>query len=292
MHFSYGINRPHYEGNSAYLQVTSGCSHNRCTYCPFYKKCSFAVSPPAEIEEDVKEIPRHFYKPERVFLQSADAFAASYDLLMQTAEWIHRYVPSIKSIGGYARIDNFRDKSLQQIRDLRDAGYSVIYIGIESGDDEILRRVDKGYTAAEAREQLEKLTEARLPFVGNFLGGLGGAGYGLSHAQKTAALYDGMFVSMIDVYSLSLQQDTPLWRQKERGEFTEAGEMERLEELLEFIRCLKNETYFLSGHRSVPFQTRARLPEQKEQLIRGIRSFMDSTTETFLQEHRKRNPGL
>ena len=287
MHFTSGINRPPYEANSGFLQVTSGCSHASCAFCSYFKDTRFKKSPMEEIEADIKEIPEHFGAPERIFLQGADGFAADYDVLMKTAELIHRYVPSVKTIGGYARIDNFREKSVEQLRNMKAAGFADPYIGVESGDDVILKMVNKCYDAAFAREQMEKLTEAGMSFIANFLNGLGGAGYGLSHARKTAEIYENMDISMIEVSSLTLVPGTILYRRRERGEFAEAGEHERLEEMQEFIRCLKNKTVFLADHISVPFRAKANLPEDKEGLIRGIQKIMDNLPEERMQAHRQ-----
>lgn len=287
MHFTSGINRPPYEANSGFLQVTSGCSHASCAFCSYFKDTRFKKSPMEEIEADIKEIPEHFGAPERIFLQGADGFAADYDVLMKTAELIHRYVPSVKTIGGYARIDNFREKSVEQLRNMKAAGFADPYIGVESGDDVILKMVNKGYDAAFAREQMEKLTEAGMSFIANFLNGLGGAGYGLSHARKTAEIYENMDISMIEVSSLTLVPGTILYRRREKGEFAEAGEHERFEEMQEFIRCLKNKTVFLSEHISVPFRAKANLPEDKEGLIRGIQKIMDNLPEERMQAHRQ-----
>lgn len=251
MHFTTGINRPPYEAQSGFLQVTSGCSHKSCTFCGYFKECSFQFSPMSEIAEDVKEIPKYFGEPERIFLQSADAFAASYDTLMQTAYLIHKYLPSVKTIGGYARIDNFIDKTTDQLRKMKDIGYSDPYIGVESGDDIILKRVHKGYDAKTAREQLEKLTVAGMPIIANFLNGLGGKDYGLSHAQKTAELYDGINISMIEVSSLTLVPKTNLYYQMTKGKFIEAAEIERLQEMQEFLRKL---TIFIRSYFNAVFR--------------------------------------
>lgn len=290
MHFTSGINRPPFEANSGFLQVTSGCSHNRCDFCGYFKGVKFERSPLAEIEADIKEIPKYFGAPRRIFLQSADAFAASYDTLMKTAELLKKYVPSIETIGGYARIDNFIDKSIDELRNLRDVGFANPYIGVESGDDEILRRVHKGYDSKIAREQLEKLTAAGLPIITNFLNGLGGKNYGLSHAQKTAELYDGINISMIEVSSLTLVPKTPLYYQKLKNKFVESGEVERLKEMQEFLRCLTNETIFLSDHVSMPFFVRAELPKQREELIDGIEKIIDEVGEETLRRHRDAHP--
>ncbi len=290
MHFTSGINRPPFEANSGFLQVTSGCSHNRCDFCGYFKGVKFERSSLEEIEADIKEIPKYFGAPRRIFLQSADAFAASYDTLMKTAALIHKYVPSVETIGGYARIDNFIDKSVDELRKLRDVGFANPYIGVESGDDEILRRVHKGYDSKIAREQLEKLTAAGLPIITNFLNGLGGKNYGLSHAQKTAQLYDGINISMIEVSSLTLVSKTPLYYQKLKNKFEEACEVERLKEMQEFLRCLTNETIFLSDHVSMPFFVRAEFPKQRDELIAGIQKIIDDVGEETLRRHRDAHP--
>ena len=287
MHFTSCINRPPYEAASGFLQVTSGCSHASCAFCSYFKDTRFNKSPMEEIEADIKEIPDYFGAPERIFLQGADGFAADYDVLMKAAELIHKYVPSVKTIGGYARIDNFRNKTVEQLKNMKAAGFAEPYIGVESGDDNILKMVNKGYDAAFAREQMEKLTAAGMSFIANFLNGLGGACYGLAHTQKTAKIYEGMDISMIEVSSLTLVPKTILYRRREKGEFAEAGEHERLEEMQEFIRCLKNKTVFLSEHISVPFRAKANLPEDKEELINGIQKIMDNLPEEKMQAHRQ-----
>lgn len=188
MHFSGGINRPPYEKADGYLQTTEGCSHNHCLFCTYFKKQKFRKSTIEEIEADIKEIPQYFGTPKRIFLQGADGFAADYDMLMRTAELLRKYVPSVETIGGYARIDNFYNKTEEQLRNMASAGLSDPYIGVESGDDVVLKRINKGYTSAQAREQLEKIDASGLPFIVNFLNGAGGHGYGLANAQRTAEL--------------------------------------------------------------------------------------------------------
>lgn len=290
MHFTSGINRPPYEMRSGFLQVTSGCSHSKCAFCGYFKDTKFKKSPIEEIEEDIKQIPIYFGNPERIFLQGADGFAANYDILMKTAELIHKYVPSVKTIGGYARIDNFIDKTEEQLRNMKDIGYSDPYIGVESGDDNILKMVNKGYDAKTAREQMEKLTNAGMSMITNFLNGIGGKNYGLSHAQKTAEIYDSMNISMIEVSSLTLVPNTVLYRKAKKGEYQETQEIERLIEMREFIKNLTNKTIFLADHISVPFSAKSKLPDDKDELINGISEFIEKADENKLRLYRETHP--
>ncbi len=287
MHFSSGINRPPYETADGYLQTTQGCSHNRCLFCTYFKDTKFKKSSIAEIESDIKEMSKYFGAPKRIFLQGADGFAADYDVLMKTAELLHKYVPSVESIGGYARIDNFYDKTEDQLKNMAAVGYSNPYIGVESGDDVVLKRINKGYTAAQAREVLQKIDASGLPYIVNFLNGAGGHEYGLANARRTAELYDGLHPTMINTSMLTLVPGTPLYRATLKGAYVESTEMEKLLEIYEFVRCLTNDTIFMNEHASNLFHVQCRLPESKSDLLAYIKAFMDGNDENDLRRYRK-----
>ena len=173
---------------------------------------------------------------------------------------------------------------------MKNIGYFNPYIGVESGDDEILKKTCKGYDSKTVREQLEKLTSAGMSIITNFLNGLGGKNFGLNHAKKTAQLYKKIKISMIEVSSLTLVPGTNLFYQKKRGKFFEATEIERLKEMQEFLRDLTNETIFLSDHISMPFFVEAKLPKDKEILIEGIKKIILEVCEEKLRRHREENP--
>ena len=287
MNFSSGINRPPYETADGYLQITEGCSHNTCLFCTYFKNQKFRKSTIEEIEADIREIPRIFGTPKRIFLQGADGFAADYDILMKTAELLHKYVPSVQSIVGYARIDNFYAKTEDQLRNMAAAGFANPYIGVESGDDVVLKRINKGYTAEQAREQLEKIDSSGLPFIVNFLNGAGGHGYGLINAQRTAALYDGLHPTMVNTSMLTVVPGTSLYRAVEKGLYTESTEIEKLEEIHEFVRCLTNDTIFMNEHASNLFHVQCRIPGEKKELLEYIRKFIEKSDEKKLRQYRE-----
>lgn len=288
MHYTGTLYRNPYEPPSPMLEITQGCSHNTCLFCTYFKDQKFRKSTIEEIEADIKEIPQHFGAPKRIFLQGADGFGADYDVMMKTAELLHQYVPSVQTIGGYARIDNFYDKTEQQLRNMAAVGYADPYIGVESGDDTVLKRINKGYTAAQAREVLEKINASGLPFIVNFLNGAGGHGYGLENARKTAALYADLHPTMVNTSMLTVVPGTPLYRAVEKGMYAESAEMEKLEEIHELVRCLNNDTIFMNEHASNLFHVMCRIPEQKEELLAYIRKFMESKDEQELRQYRER----
>ncbi len=287
MRFDEGINCPPYETVDGFLQVTRGCSHNRCLFCTYFKDVPFSKSPLAEIEADIKEMPRCFGAPRRIFLQGADGFAADYDTLMRVAELLREHVPSVQTIGGYARIDDFYDKSETQLREMAAAGFSDPYVGVESGDDAVLKRIGKGYSSAQAREVLEKLDASGMPYVVNFLNGAGGHGYGLRNAQLTAELYSGLHPTMVNASMLTVVPGTPLHRAVQKGLYVESTETEKLQEVCELVRCLDNDTVFMNEHASNLFHVKCRLPEAKDELIAYIDRFMAKHGEAELRRYRE-----
>mgnify|MGYP002624680361 CR=1 FL=1 len=297
MHFDSDINRPPYEAYDAYLQVTKGCSHGSkggCDFCTFYKNVGFSPSPMEEVEADVQELRLIAARIpfDRIFLQGADSLILPYRRLVDIAELIHRELPKVTSIGGYARIDNLRNKSVDQLRHLAELGYSNFYFGNESGDDAVLARMHKGYEAVEIVRQLSKLDEAGMPYIMNFLGGLGGHGYGLGHARKTAAIINRLHPTMVYASELTLFPDTPLSRDVEEGRFEEATEAERYEELRELVACLEVPTIFKAEHVTLPEPIRGRLPEDRERLLSQLDRLVDDARAGKLDGFRASVMGL
>ena len=292
MHFSSGINRPPFEAQDGFLQVTSGCSHGKCEFCTFYKDAPFRFSAMSEIEEDIKELASIGYPFRRIYLQGADPFILPYDRLYAIGELIHRYLPSVQTIGGYARVDNIRNKSVDELKNLAKMGFCDFYFGNESGDDAILLRMNKGYKAELVVEMLSRLDEAGMSYIMNFLGGLGGAGYGLSHAQKSAEIINRLHPSLVYASELTLFPDTPLSRDVASGKFAEATETERLEELYEYIRCININTVFKAEHVTIPVPIRGRLPEDKNEMLSQIQDLMTQAKRGAFDGYRSGVMGL
>ena len=292
MHFSSGINRPPYEADDGYLQVTSGCSHGKCKFCTFYKDAPFRISPMEEIEADIKELSKTGWFFKRIFLQGADPFILPFDSLMKIAELIYKNMPYVKSIGGYARVDNVKNKTVEQIRKLKEVGYSNFYFGNESGDDAILDRMNKGYHADFVIEMLSRLDEAGMKYIMNFLGGLGGHNYGLSHAQKSAQVINRLNPTMVYASELTLFPDTPLSRDVKAGKFIEATEEERLIELAELIRDISIHTTFKAEHVTIPVPIRGNLPEDREDMMKLLAQLLEAAKSGAFDKYRGNVRGL
>ena len=286
MHFSSGIVRPPYEAYSAFLQVTSGCSHNKCRFCTFYKDAPFRVSPESEIREDLAELRAAAWLVERLYLQGADPFLLSYAKLQRIADLIHEYLPSVQSIGGYGRVDSVKNKSVEQLKKLKEAGYDMIVFGIESGDDVVLDRMNKGYHAQDIVEQLSKMTEAGLRYSVIFLGGLGGHGYGPDHARKTAKVLNQLTPTRVLASGLTLFPDTPLMKEVKEGKFVEATETEKIEELIEFVTGLEISTILDATNVSILSPVYGNLPEDKPKILDKLRNMLEMQGEDALRYRR------
>ena len=151
----------------------------------------------------------------------------------------------------------------------------------------MLKKINKGYTSAQAREVLEKLDKARFKYVVNFLNGAGGHDYGLANARLTAKLYSGLHPSMINTSMLTVVPGTPLYRAMQKRLYTQSSEIKKLEEIYEFIRCLDNDTIFMNEHGSNLFHVKCEIPREKENLLAYIKEFMQNSDEKKLSQYRK-----
>ncbi len=288
MHFTSPVHRPASESRSIFLQVTSGCSHNACKFCRYFRGVAFCESTLEEIEADLKELvnlPRYFPK-ERLFLQAADAFCLDCDRLLQIAELVHRYLPSVKSIGAYARVDDIASKSIEQLRSLANAGYDNLFIGVETGDDHLLSLMDKGFTSDDILREGTKLNKANLRFTVSIVNGLGGHNYGQYSAIKTARVLNEIKPAFIRPESLTVLPGSPLADDVRNGTFVEATEKERLLELAALVENLTCETVFSATQATLPMRLFGKLPADREYLHGTLLDFAKNANEEELRRHR------
>ena len=266
------VYRPPYEANSFLLQVTRGCSHNRCTFCSMYPGVPFAVCPMEEVEADLEEGARYCPDVTRVFLEHGDAFVLSSDRLLAIAEAVHRKLPKVETIAMYASIQNIRTKTDAELRELRACGIHGLDIGVESGLDAALSYMNKGHTAKEAREQLLRLTEAGMDYSFNAILGCGGAELWQENADATADLINAVQPHLLFIGSLHAEPGCRLYQDMKDGVFHECTIGQLLDEQERLIRRLDlRNTYYFGSHPSNLVPMQGRLPEQKQDMIDVIR---------------------
>lgn len=287
MHFTGTIWRPPYEAQSSLLQVTTGCSHHKCKFCSLYPNLKFKVSPIEEIESDLKLIRSYTPKTRRVFLVGGNPFVLSYNKLLELGLLIRKYLPYCQGIGTFARITDIKNKSVEELKNLRHLGFNGISIGTESGDDETLYMMNKGTTSAEMVIQCRKLDEAGIEYYVSYLTGLAGKGNGERNALKSAHFFNEINPYILSVVSLTLFSDSELYKEFECGIYEEASEFERLKELQTLIQNLKIQTNFFANTVSNPVPLSGILPKDRNNLIRELDCIMERYTELDLDMYRK-----
>ncbi len=270
------VYRPPYEANSLLLQVTLGCSHNKCTFCYMYPDIKFTVCPMEQIEADIEEAARYCPDVERVFLEHGDAFVLSADRLMQIADAIHRKLPKVETIAMYASIQNIKHKTDAELRRLRNAGINGLDIGVESGLDSALQYMNKGHTAKEAEEQLLRLTKAGIDYSFNAILGCGGADLWKENAEATAALANAVQPHLLFIGTLHAQPGCRLYDDMKNGVFKECTCGQLLDEQEQLIRCLDlKDTYYFGSHPSNLVPMQGRLPKHKQDMIEAVQQIRE-----------------
>lgn len=266
------VYRPPYEADSFLLQVTQGCSHNKCTFCYMFPDVKFKVSPMEEVEADIEEAARYRSDYTRAFLEHGDAFVLSADRLMEIAEAIRKRMPKVKTVAMYASIQNIKHKTDAELRRLCDCGISGLDIGVESGLDAALSYMNKGHTAEEAKEQLLRLTKAGIDYSFNAILGCGGADLWCENAEATAELINAVQPHLLFIGSLHAQPGCRLYDDMRTGAFKECtiGQLLDEQELLISRLDLKDTIYF-GSHPSNLVPMQARLPKHKEEMLEAVR---------------------
>ncbi len=248
MHFTDTVYRNPYWPTYPLLQITQGCTHNSCKFCTMYKGVPFRLQPMEWIEEDLREIAELAPDARTIQLLSANPLCMTYDKLAPILEKINRYLPKMEYIYAATRVTDIRNKSVEQLRLLKEMGLREISLGVESGDDRTLDRIHKGYHAQDITEQCAKLTEAGVEFWMSFLNGVGGKEYSLDHALHSAEIFSQCSPAVVGTGGLVLFPGTPLLLEAERGEFTALSEAEMLAELKIFVEHLTCDCTFITHH--------------------------------------------
>ncbi len=294
MHYTGTIWRPPYEAASLLLEVTAGCSHHKCKFCTLYNDLpfKFRMSPMEDIEADLQEV-RDVYQrwnrrgAERVFLTGANPFVLSYDKLMAIAELIHQYLPSVKSIGSFARITDITPKTDEKLVKLSAMGYDGLTIGIETGDDEALRFMNKGYTSNDIIKQCQRLDVAGIHYSFFYLVSISGAGRGEIGAKLTADVCNQIHPTLVGANMLTIYPDSELYSEIQRGNWHEEGELEKYKEIRTLIENLQIPTIFAAMGASNAYQFYGQLSKDKKKLLSFLDEIIGNASEEELQRYRK-----
>ncbi len=305
MHFHGTIWRPPYEADSLLLQATAGCTHHACKFCTLYEDLPFRfrMSPLEEIEADLQEaqlwgtdpMARLSARlqglpgpqgPRRVFLVGANPFALQARRLEEIAGLIRRYLPAVETIGCFARVTDVGRKSGEELRRLRSPGYDGLTIGVETGDEEALAFMNKGYGARDIVEQAARLDGAGVSYSFFYLASISGAGRGREGAARSAEVFNRTRPKRVGSSMLTVFPNSALYREIQAGNWREESELEKLEEVRTLIESLSIPTRFETAGASNLVHIRGDLPEDRARLSESLTRLMDGTGEEALRAYR------
>ena len=273
MHYEGNCIRPPSEAFSILLQVTVGCSHNKCTFCGTYTDKRFRIKDDSMILGDILFASKYMKRQDRVFLMDGDALIIPQKRLMWILDRIKEHLPWVRRVGAYANAKSIKMKTPEQLKDLKKNGLGILYLGVETGDEELLKKIRKGSSPQHLINMGRKVREAGIKLSVTVLLGIAGRERSLDHARATGELLSGMDPNYVGALTVMLLPGTPLHEEFQNGTFEVPTEKELLLELREMIAHTNlSRGLFFSNHASNYLPIKARLPKGKQVALDQIDS--------------------
>lgn len=285
MRYEGNIFRPPSEARSYILQCTVGCSHNRCTFCAMYKDKKYHVRKMEDILTDIRMAGEYYGDLNKVFLADGDALAMNTSDLLQIINAVYDTFPSLNHVGIYASPDTILSKEISELTALKAAGLTIAYLGVETGNKELLQDIRKGVNYDEMVEAGKKIRSAGILLSVTVLLGLAGrTAMAVEHARDTSKILNDMNPDYIGALTLMLVPKTELYRRMERGEFELPGPFEILDEMRIMIQGLEvNNSVFRSNHASNYLPIKGTLPQDKEKMLELINDIIKKNDRKYLR---------
>jgi len=263
--------RPPSEAYSLIVQVTYGCSHNTCAFCEMYKEKRFAIRPLEEVLEDFRMARRRYAKVGRVFLADGDALVRKASDLYTILDTIRELFPECERVTSYGSPSSIKIRTEEELRTLREKGLTMIYMGLESGCDEVLKLMRKGHTSEEIVAMGKKVRDAGMALSVTAITGLGGQELMEQHAIETAKAFNAMNPEYIGMLTLMVEPETPLYDWVEQGKFNLLTQQQVLDETRLLVEHLDSPgSVFRMNHASNYLALRGTLNEDKEAMLAQI----------------------
>lgn len=268
MNYEGQICRAPMERASYMLPVAVGCAYNQCKFCMLFKHLKYRELPLEQVEQEILRVKNLGGSPQKIFLGDGNAFGLSTERLLKITGMIHENFPGVKSINMDATVTNIAEKSDEELMLLKEAGISCLYLGIESGLDDVLGAMNKDHTLIEAYEQIERLKSFGYNYAAHIMAGVAGKGRGLENAEKTAEFLNRTSPVSITNFSMFVHKDAPLYPDIEAGRFEPADELECLREERRLLELLEIENAEFDGFNDfIKVRIRGRLPEDREKML-------------------------
>lgn len=272
MQYEGQICRPPMERASYMLPVAVGCSYNACKFCMLFKHLSYRELPREQIEAEMQRVHGAGGNPKTIFLGDGNAFGLETEQLLWILERIHHYFPGCEAVNMDATVTNLSLKTDAELKALADQGVRGLYLGIETGLDDVLRFMCKDHNLQQAYEQIARLKAAGMVFNAHMMTGIAGKGRGIENAEATAAFFNRTQPEKIINFSIFHHRQSALYREIEAGRFVPADEQENLREERRLLELLEVPGLRYDGFHDVVIEQRFRgtLPKDREKLLAQV----------------------
>lgn len=291
--YDYPLYRPPSEGLNLIIQATLGCSHNKCTFCNMYKSKKFTIKSLEEIKQEIDMFSRMYGHIEgiRIFLADGDALIIPMDKLREIMIYLKEKFPKFDRVSMYASPKSIRLKTPEELKELRSLGLKLVYLGVESGSDKILKYIKKGVTKAEMLEAGLKVREAGIAVSVTVITGVAQKSGSEEHALETADIISKMNPEFFSILTMRLYEGTEMWDDYINGKFVRMSDAELLREVKMIIENInvKEPCVFRSNHASNYLPLGGTLPQDKERIVQVIDTVLKNNKEL---EHQYTTRGL
>lgn len=270
MNYEGQICRAPMERSSFMLPVMVGCSYNKCKFCNLFRHLTYRELPMEQIEDELRRVQGVGGNPKKIFLGDGNAFGLESGRLMRIIERIHAYFPECGCINMDATVTSILEKTDEELRLFYDNGVRHLYLGIESGLDDVLLFMAKEHNLSQAYEAVERLHKAGLIFDAHIMTGVAGGGRGQENAERLAEFLNSTKPAHVVNFSMFLHKEVPLYKHVEDGIFLPADELENLKEERTLLSLLETELLYEGFHDYIEVRVRGRLPYDKEKLMKKL----------------------
>lgn len=264
--------RPPSEANSLIIQSTLGCSHNKCSFCSMYKGKKFTIKPLEQIKEEILEFRKIYTYVQRIFIADGDALIIPMNDLRELLKFIKNTFKECTRVTMYASPKSIRLKTIDELRELKNLGLEMVYMGIESGSEEILKDINKGATRDEIIQAGKKIKESDIKLSATIISGIGGKEKTNLHAKDTGSIISIIKPNYVGVLSLMIEKNTEIEEKVKNGELEILSSFEILKEIKEILKNINTDEkiIFRSNHASNYVSLKGNLPIDKDRLIKDI----------------------
>lgn len=271
MNYEGQICRPPMERASYMLPVAVGCSYNACTFCGLFKHLKYRELPKEQIEQEMIRVHEAGGNPKTIFLGDGNAFGLDTAHLMWILERIHHYFPGCTAVNMDATVTNISEKSDEELQSLYDAGVRNLYLGIESGLDDVLAFMRKDHNLEQAYTQIARIQKVGMIFNAHMMTGIAGKGRGLENAEATAEFFNRTKPHKVINFSVFHHERVPLFRDIEAGRYVPADEQENLREERRFMELIEVDGMVYDAfHDLLELRFRGTFPKDKEKMLAQV----------------------